>query len=143
MTDTHFLEAWSTTDITDGAGFTADTARRTNWKAKYGYDSGSSFLIGDVTGTETETDPGRLRLSGRDLFYIDPYVMGVANFEYWTKVDASGVGTSTVGAGTFEAKPLAFGGFWGGIWSAPLRASIPTMPVPHCIRAMSGASSVP
>ena len=70
------------------------------------------FIIGDVTGTES--DAGPVRLSGRGLLYIDPYQMGFVDFEYWGKAGQSAAEGSGGGAGILQAQPLAFGGYWGG-----------------------------
>lgn len=110
MTDQHFIEALATTDIGAGLTVTPPAGRPSAWWARYGYASGDSFLVGGVTGSETVFN--NILLSGRDLLYIDPKVMGYANFEYWANL--AGANPQTAGAATIEVKPLAFGGYWGG-----------------------------
>ena len=109
MTDQHFIEALATTDIGTGFNVIPPSARPPTWSARYGYATGNSFLVGGVTGSETVFN--NILLSGRDLLYIDPNVMGYANFEYW--VNLAGANPQTAGAATIEVKPLAFGGYWG------------------------------
>ncbi|MBU1743609.1 MAG: FecR family protein, partial [Proteobacteria bacterium] len=89
----------------------ASSPRKTAWTAKYGGifipmwgdPCNYGYILGDVTGTETDTS--HLRLSGRDLLYLDNDYLGTANIEYWGNTyDISG------GAGTFQAQKLALNG---------------------------------
>jgi hypothetical protein len=113
--ETEMVAAWALDNLNgDGSVGYENLSGQTTWKAKYGGEApsglGSSdlnyFLVGDVTGTES--DPSRVRLSGRGLLFINPYEMGYVDFEYWLNA-----GGYAGGAGILQAKPLAFGGYWG------------------------------
>ncbi len=139
-----FLSAWAVNRINDDNGFYYSAAGNapTTWAAKYGHagynyavqegdDPYPYFIVGNVTGYNTgvgtETDPTRLRLSGRNLLYITPGYnqfkgtgnfeaglpgsMGYINFESWESDPY--YGGNSGGAGTIELAPTAFGGYWG------------------------------